>query len=201
MFEKARRFSRKIHLDIADGIFVPNKTIGGIKELNNLKNEDVEICVHLMVDKPDIAITDWLKTRAGGYIFHVEATTNADELVEILRKNNKKTGIALNPSTPAELILPHLDKIDCVHFMTVEPGFYGGGFIPAVVDKIAVFHEACPDVKISVDGGVTPETAPRLAQAGAITLISGSYIFKNPDPAKAFKELKQSVYQFKNSVC
>lgn len=193
MVKEIEPFSKKIHLDIADGVFVPNKTIDGIEELSNLKNKDIEICAHLMVAKPEEMITNWLKTSAKGYIFHIEATAQADRLIEILKKNNKKASIALNPSTPSELILPYINQIDCVHFMAVEPGFYGGGFIPAVIDKIAAFHAAYPDVKISVDGGVTPETAPRLAAAGVNILISGSYIFKSADIGEAIKNLQEVV--------
>lgn len=216
MLEKARRFSRKIHLDIADGIFVPNQTIGGIEELSKIKKQPliasllngrlfagklIETVVHLMIAQPENSIAEWLKTAASGYIFHIEAVEKPQELIAVLKRQGKKIGIALNPKTNTDLLEPHLERINFVHFMTVEPGFYGSKFEDSVVQKIADFHKLHPSVLISVDGGVTPETAPRLVKAGANILISGSYIFKSPDPAKAFKELKQSVYQFKNSFC
>lgn len=195
MFEKARRFSQKIHLDIADGVFVPNKTISGIEELNKIESCP-DITVHLMIKNPEEQIGDWLKTSSAGYIFHIEATGKPQEMISILKKSGKKIGIAINPKTPIDIVTPYLDRVREVHFMTVEPGFYGSKFEESVVPKIFNFHKLYPNISISVDGGVTPETAPRLAKAGATMLISGSYIFKNPDPAKAFEELKQSVYQF-----
>lgn len=200
MVKKIEPFSKKIHLDIADGVFVPNKTIGGIEELNKIESCP-DITVHLMIKNPEEQIGDWLKTSATGYIFHIETTGKPLELIKIIRENKKRVGIALNPKTPIETVMPYIEQIDFVHFMTVEPGFYGSKFEDSVVQKIADFHKLYPNILISVDGGVTPETAPRLTKAGATMLISGSYIFKNPDPAKAFEELKQSVYQFKNSAC
>lgn len=209
MFEKARRFSQKIHLDIADGVFVPNKTIGGIEEmkqigtqpiraslLNNIRSlfsGRIETTVHLMIANPENSINEWLKTPASGYIFHIEATEKPQEMISILKKSGKKIGIAINPKTPVDIVTPYLDRVREVHFMTVEPGFYGSKFEDSVVQKIADFHKLYPNILISVDGGVTPETAPRLTKAGATMLISGSYIFKSADIGEAIRELERVI--------
>lgn len=192
MIKEIEPFSKKIHLDIADGIFVPNKTIGGIEEVGAVES-GLEITVHLMIKNPEEQISDWLKTSAVGYVFHIEATDKAGELIKIIKENKKSVGIALNPQTPTETVVPYIDQIDFVHFMTVEPGFYGSGFIPEVIEKISEFHTAHPDIKISVDGGVTPETAPRLVKAGVNILISGSYIFKSADMGEAIKNLQEAA--------
>lgn len=192
MVKEIKPFSKKIHLDIADGIFVPNKTIDGIEELNKIENGS-DITVHLMIKNPEEQIDDWLKTSAVGYIFHIEATDKAGELIKIIKENKKTAGIALNPKTPIETVMPYIDQIDFVHFMTVEPGFYGSKFVEPVLDKISELRRLYPGLLISVDGGVTPETAPKLVKAGVNILISGSYIFKSMDIGEAINNLKNSI--------
>jgi len=192
MLEKVQRLSRHIHLDIADGIFVPNKTIGGIEELRTVEGGP-EITAHLMIKNPEEQIHNWLETSAAGYVFHVEATDKASELIKIIKENKKKIGIALNPKTPIETVAPYLNQIDFAHFMAVEPGFYGSKFVDSVLAKIAEFHKLYPNVLISIDGGVTPDTAPKLVKAGASMLISGSYIFKSADIGEAIKNLQEAV--------
>ena len=189
MVKEIMPFSKKIHLDIADGVFVPNKTIGGIEELKAVEG-GLEITVHLMIKNPEEQISDWLKTSAVGYVFHIEATEKAGELIKIIKENKKRVGIALNPQTPIETVMPYIDQIDFVHFMTVEPGFYGGKFVESVIEKIKDFHFYYPDKPIEVDGGVTPETAPRLIEAGASMLVAGSYLWESKDIGKAIEKLK-----------
>ncbi len=192
MVKEIEPFSKKIHLDIADGVFVPNKTINGIEELNKIESE-LNITVHLMIKNPEEQMDDWLKTSTVGYIFHIEATGKPQELIKIIKENKKTVGIALNPKMPIETVMPYIDQIDFVHFMTVEPGFYGSKFEESVVQKIVDFHKMHPNKQISVDGGVTPETAPKLVKAGVNILISGSYIFKSADIGEAIKNLQESV--------
>ena len=192
MVKEIMPFSKKIHLDIADGVFVPNKTIGGIEELKAVEG-GLEITVHLMIKNPEEQISDWLKTSGVGYVFHIEATEKAGELIKIIKENKKRVGIALNPQTPIETVMPYIDQIDFVHFMTVEPGFYGSKFVEPVLDKISELRRLYSGMIISVDGGVTPETAPKLVKAGVNILISGSYIFKSSDIGEAMKNLEKAV--------
>ena len=182
----------RVHLDIADGIFVPNMTILGFEEIEEL-DTSLKIGVHLMVSKPENHIVRWLETPADKLVFHVEATSKAQEVIDAIKEAECEVGIALNPQTPVARIESFIDQVDFVHFMTVEPGFYGGKFVESVVEKIKDFHFYYPDKPIEVDGGITPETAPKLVEAGATTLVVGSYIWKSKDIGKAIEKLKSST--------
>lgn len=182
-------YVERAHLDIADGIFVPNMTILGLEEMDELDTE-LKIEVHLMVSKPENHIVHWLETIADKFIFHIEATNKAQEVIDAIKETDKSVGIALNPRTPVSEIEPLIDQVDFIHFMTVEPGFYGSKFIDSVVNKIKDFHFYYPDKPIEVDGGVMPETIPQLAEAGAIMLVVGSYIWESKNVEKALSELK-----------
>lgn len=182
-------FVERVHLDIADGIFVPNMTIAGFEEVDDIET-DLKIGVHLMVSKPENHIVRWLETPADKFIFHIEATEKAQEVIDKVKEADKEVGIAVNPGTPISAIESFINQVDLVHFMTVEPGFYGGKFVESVLSKIADFHFYYPDKPIEVDGGVDPETVPGLVKAGANLLIVGSYIWKNKDVGVAINELK-----------
>lgn len=186
---KVEPFVNRVHLDIADGIFVPNITIGGVEELESL-DTSLTVGVHLMVSKPENHIVRWLETPADKFIFHIEATQKVQVVIDAVKEADRQVGIALNPQTPLTAIEGFVDLLDFVHFMTVEPGFYGGKFVDSVVGKIADFHYFYPDKPIEVDGAVTPETAVKLVEAGATMLVAGSYIFENNDIEKAIKKLQ-----------
>jgi ribulose-phosphate 3-epimerase len=181
-----------VHLDIADGIFVPNVTILGFEETETVETS-LAIGVHLMVSKPENHIIRWLKTPADRFVFHIEATQKPREVIGAIKEVDKLVGIALNPQTLISRLESLVDYIDFVHFMTVEPGFYGGRFVEAVLDKISEFHYFYPDKPIQVDGGVNLETAPKLIKAGASRLVVGSYIWESNDVEKAIEELKKEI--------
>jgi ribulose-phosphate 3-epimerase len=181
-----------VHLDIADGIFVPNVTILGFEETETVETS-LAIGVHLMVSKPENHIIRWLKTPADRFVFHIEATQKPREVIGAIKEVDKLVGIALNPQTLISRLESLVDYIDFVHFMTVEPGFYGGRFVEAVLDKISEFHYFYPDKPIQVDGGVNLETAPKLIKAGASRLVVGSYIWESNDVGKAIEELKKEI--------
>jgi ribulose-phosphate 3-epimerase len=185
-------YVERVHLDIADGIFVPNITILGFEEAETIET-DLKIGVHLMVSKPENHIVRWLKTPADEFVFHIEATQKAQEIIDTIKEADKLAGIAINPQTPTDSIKPFIDFIDFVHFMTVEPGFYGGEFVESVLEKIADFHYFYPDKPIEVDGGVDPDTVPKLVQAGASILVVGSYIWESEDIGRAIEELKSEA--------
>jgi ribulose-phosphate 3-epimerase len=146
-----------------------------------------------MVSKPENHIVRWLKTPADEFVFHIEATQKAQEIIDTIKEADKLAGIAINPQTPTDSIKPFIDFIDFVHFMTVEPGFYGGEFVESVLEKIADFHYFYPDKPIEVDGGVDPDTVPKLVQAGASILVAGSYIWESEDIGRAIEELKSEA--------
>ena len=184
----------RAHLDIADGIFVPNKTIDGFLELEQIETE-LLFTVHLMVSKPENHIARWLEIPRGveGIVFHAEATQKHIEVINLIKEGDCEAGIALNPATPHSAISEWVDLVDFVHFMTVEPGFYGGKFVDSVVDKIKDFHYFYPDKPIRVDGAVTPETAPRLIEAGATSLVVGHYLFLGKSLEEQLAQLKMQI--------
>ncbi len=185
-------YVERIHLDIADGIFVPNMTILGLEEMDELDTK-LKIGVHLMVSKPENHIVHWLETFADKFIFHIEGTAQARKVIDAVKEAEKLVGIAMNPETPVSKIEPFIDQVDFVHFMTVEPGFYGGKFVDSVVDKIKDFHFYYPDKPIEVDGGVAPDNVVQLIEAGATILVAGSYIWESGDVAAAIEALKGKI--------
>ena len=179
------------HLDVADGIFVPNTTIEGAPELN-ASATDLAVTVHLMVSKPENHIVRWLDTAVRCIIFHLEATTTDKVIstIDAIHNGEREAGIAINPETPIDQLADYVDLIDRVHFMTVHPGFYGGEFNESVIEKIREFHYFYPDKIISADGGINPDNAPKLIVAGASELVVGSDLFEDKDFGKAVEELK-----------
>lgn len=188
------KYCAQTHLDIADGIFVPNMTIGGFQEMAEVETT-LKTGVHLMVSKPENHIVRWLEVPVERVIFHIEATKKSQEIIATLKETEKAIGVALNPGTPLEAIRSIVDSVDFIHFLTVEPGFYGGKFIEAVLEKITDCHYFYPDKPIYVDGGVTPETAPQLVKAGATSLIVGSFLWQSKDMEKALQDLQNSIHE------
>ncbi len=182
-------YTDRVHLDIADGIFVPNKTIDGYKELMQI-NTNLKFDVHLMVQKPGEHIDEWLNTKADRYFVHSESDHDLKNCIYQLKNHLKEVGIVLNPDTDPGTVKGLIDMVDYVQFMTVNPGFYGAKFLDKVVDKISKFHSEYPKIKIVVDGGISKDTAPKVILAGASILISGSYIVNSSDFRKAINELK-----------
>lgn len=183
----------RVHLDIMDGIFVPNKTITGYRELANIRT-DLKFDVHLMVNNPEDQMYFWYQTKADRFLIHAESQTDLRALMEQIRANNKVVGLVLNPKTPVEVISEFVDDVDVVQFMTVEPGQYGADFDEEVVSKIANFHAKYPSVPIAVDGGIHPENhnIAGLKAAGASIFVLGSHIFSEGlDVGKAIEELRK----------
>ena len=178
-----------IHLDVMDGHFVPNITFGPpiIEKVRN--RTDLIFDCHLMIEPCDPYLEAFANAGADIITVHAEATKHLDRSLQAIRDLGKKAGVALNPSTPENVIEYVLDRLDMVLVMTVNPGFGGQKFIPATLDKIARIRKMIGDrpIDIQVDGGVTVETAPLVAAAGANVLVAGSAVFKggsvaNPGP-------------------
>jgi len=174
-----------IHLDVMDGDFVPNITFGPpvIKRLRGRTKKCFD--AHLMISNPDAYIQDFADAGAEIITIHAEACRHLDRSLSAIRDLGVKAGVALNPATPVEVIAHVIDRLDLVLLMTVNPGFGGQKFIDAVVPKIRTVAEMVGDrpIDIEVDGGVTVETAPLVAAAGANVLVAGSAVFGNNDPA------------------
>ena len=169
-----------IHLDVMDGHFVPNITFGPqvIKSIRN-RTDKVFDC-HLMIAPTDPYLAAFADAGCDIITVHAEAGPHLDRSLQAIRNLGKKAGVSLNPSTPENVIEYVLDRLDLVLLMTVNPGFGGQAFIPSVIEKVRRIKAMIGDrpIDIEIDGGVTPETAPLVAAAGANVLVAGSAVFK-----------------------
>lgn len=181
--------AKYIHLDVMDGSFVPNISFGLPVIESIRKVSDLVFDVHLMIEKPEKYIDDFVKAGADIITFHIEATKHAHSVIQQIKKHNIKAGIAINPATSVELIKPIIDDVDMVLVMTVNPGFGGQKFIPSTLQKIKEVRTLKPNIDIEVDGGINNETAKLVLEAGANILVAGSYIF-NGDYKERIKSLK-----------
>jgi len=170
----------RIHLDVMDGHFVPNITFGApvIKAIRSASPKIFD--VHLMIEPADPFLEAFADAGSDSLTVHAEAGPHLDRSLQAIRALGKKAGVAINPATPEDAIEYVLDRLDRILVMTVNPGFGGQSFIPAVVDKIRRIREMVGDrpIEIEVDGGVAPETAGLVAAAGANVLVAGSHVFK-----------------------
>ncbi len=192
LVRKFEPYTSRIHVDIADGKFVPNKTITGYNELREV-GAAVKFDIHLMVEKPEEYLKEWLHTHVDRFIIHAESKGDLAKLIDELHKNQRKAGLAFNPETDHDKFIEFVNKVDFVQFMTIHPGFQGQQFLKEVVDKIRTFHKKNPGIIIMSDGSTTPETALLLVEAGVSILVSGSYVVKSLDFKKAIEELKGSI--------
>ncbi len=171
-----------IHIDVMDGHFVPNLTIGPevIKKIRPLTKKIFD--VHLMISPVDNFIKDFSEAGADIITFHPEATPNTANTINLIKKEGKKVGISLKPKSKIELIEKHLDQVDLILIMSVEPGFGGQKFMPEVLDKTKKIKELVDKknlkTEIEIDGGINFENCTQVKKAGANVLVSGSTIFK-----------------------
>ncbi|MFH1046647.1 MAG: ribulose-phosphate 3-epimerase [Candidatus Omnitrophota bacterium] len=180
-----------LHIDVMDGHFVPNITIGpGVtKDLN--KVTDLPLDAHLMIAHPEQYIQAFSDAGADYITFHIEACKkNAAAVIAQIKALKRKAGISLNPATPLSAIKKYLDDVDLVLVMSVNPGFYGQAFIPEVLPKLRNLRKLFQG-EIAVDGGINEQTAAEVVAAGADILAAGSYIFKAQDMRKAIESLKK----------
>ena len=169
-----------IHLDVMDGHFVPNITFGPavIKAIRGASKKVFDC--HLMIAPADAYLAAFADAGCDVITVHAEAGPHLDRSLQAIRALGKKAGVSLNPSTPESVIEYVLDRLDLVLLMTVNPGFGGQAFIPAVIEKVRRVKALVGDrpIDIEIDGGVTPETAPLVVAAGANVLVAGSAVFK-----------------------
>src|SRR3989339_1800028 len=183
-----------IHIDVMDGHFVPNITMGpfiveGIKRITK-----VPLDIHLMVEHPERYINAFAKAagRDDFITFHIETTKNPNEVIKLIKDEGLKAGVSLNPDTQTDSIENLLDIVDMVLIMSVNPGFSGQKFISRVLPKIAKLRNMATDeMDIEVDGGITPENISQVVQNGANVIVAASAIFKTNDPSNAIQTLKQ----------
>ena len=180
-----------IHVDVMDGHFVPNITIGvpvvkSIKKVSNLPLD-----VHLMIENPEKYIQPFAQAGSDILTFHYEAVKDVSSVVNIIKSYGVKAGMSIKPKTPAEEILEFLPLLDLVLVMTVEPGFGGQSFIKVCAEKIPLIKKyASENLIIQVDGGINAETAKICTAYGANSLVAGNYIYKSGDIQKAVQSLR-----------
>ncbi len=192
-----------LHVDIMDGVFVPNITIGPpvIKCIRD--NTKLFLDVHLMITRPDRLLDSFIESGADSINVHVEECPHLDRTLNYIKEAGKKTAIALNPSTPVSTVENVLGLVDMILIMTVNPGYGGQGFIGDMVYKIQKLKNLIEDYKrqtgrhdmvidIQVDGGMNLDTAPKVVSAGATVLSVGTSIFRSDDPVAFVKKLRES---------
>ncbi len=183
-----------IHVDVMDGHFVPNITIGPLVVQAIRPVTKLPLDVHLMIENPDQYIEAFAQAGADIISVHVEATPHLHRTIQLIKQHGVKAGVVINPATPVELIKHIIQDVDLVLLMTVNPGFGGQAFIESVVPKIREVADLVKtqelDVEIEVDGGVNPETARLCVEAGANVLVAGSAIYGKKDLKDAIRSIR-----------
>jgi ribulose-phosphate 3-epimerase len=183
-----------IHVDVMDGCFVPNITMGPLVVEAVRRSTALTIDVHLMIERPERYIKAFSDAGADYIAVHQEACTHLHRTIQLIREQGAKTGVALNPATPVESLQWILDDLDFVLIMSVNPGFGGQQFIPSALDKVAqlrtTIRERGLSTLIQIDGGVNAGTISRISSAGVDVFVAGSAIFGSDDYGRTISELK-----------
>ena len=185
-----------LHVDVMDGIFVPNITIGIPVVACIRPTTKLPLDVHLMIDRPVRYVERFCDAGADLVTVHVEADTEEGihAAIEKIHAKGKRAGIVLKPKTPAEAALPFLEEVELILVMTVEPGFGGQSFMADMMPKVSALRrlidERRPGCELEVDGGISPKTAPLVMEAGATVLVAGSAVYGAEDPAAAIAALR-----------
>lgn len=182
-----------IHLDVMDGHFVPNISIGApvIKAMKAVCS--VPFDVHLMISEPLKYIDDFVDAGADIITFHTECDSDTEKTIDKILASGCKAALAVKPNTPVEEVYPYLDRLSMVLVMTVEPGFGGQRFMESTMPKIVKLREKCPELDIQVDGGINTETVKIAGRAGANVFVAGSAVFKSDNPSETIMILKKNA--------
>lgn len=187
---------RLLHLDVMDGHFVPNLSYGPMVIQRMRERTDLLFDAHLMISEPERYLKEYLQAGCDWITFHIEAVPHPIPLLRRIRESGRMAGIAINPKTPVDALREAVGECDLVLVMSVEPGFGGQSFIPGSTEKVAQVRDLFgPDVLISIDGGIGPETIQKVAAAGAEVFVAGSSIFDRPDYAEAIGEMTELARQ------
>eukprot|EP00049_Salpingoeca_infusionum_P022910 m.9487 g.9487 ORF g.9487 m.9487 type:complete len:229 (+) comp5459_c0_seq1:48-734(+) len=188
-----------LHVDVMDGHFVPNLTIGPPVVKSLRKNTEGFLDCHMMVSNPEMWVKPMAEAGANQFTFHFEATENCGAIIEDIQKHGMKVGMSIKPKTPVDVIFPFAEKLDTVLVMTVEPGFGGQKFMEEMMPKVATLREKYPGIDVQVDGGLSPATIDIAAKNGANMIVAGSAIFKAADPKAVVDELRAAVEKYNDS--
>ncbi len=192
--EKVSDYAQMLHIDVMDGHFVPNISMG-VPVLQSIrKNTNMFLDVHLMISKPQDYVDAFIKAGADLICFHLESDCDAKEVIEKVRSAGKKVAIAIKPNTPVEDVMPYVEYLDMVLVMTVEPGFGGQAFMPETMTKVKALRQYInkldKDIDIQVDGGINRQTAIVAVENGANVLVAGSSVFNSENPALEVEYLR-----------
>jgi ribulose-phosphate 3-epimerase len=184
-----------LHIDVMDGRFVPNLTIGP-GYIKNLKTHtEIPLDIHLMIEKPGDSIKEYIDLNPWAITFHYESTRFSPRLLKVIRDSSIKAGLAVVPSTPVESVFDILPYMDMVLVMSVDPGFYGQPFMENSLSRIRRLRDFTKaeglDVLIQVDGGINAENIAKVVSAGADVIVAGNSAFRGGDPNSSVKELKK----------
>ncbi len=188
-----------IHIDVMDGRFVPNITIGPLVVEAVRKVTDLPLDVHLMIEEPERYVEDFAAAGSDIIVVHAEACRHLHRVVQQIKATGKKAGVSLNPATPLNVLDYVLEELDLVLLMTVNPGFGGQSFIEACVPKIQQLRGMLDrhgyEAELEIDGGVKPANIARLAHAGADVMVAGSAVFNSNDYAATIAEMKRLMQE------
>ena len=186
-----------VHVDVMDGRFVPNITIGPFVVEAIKRATSLPLDVHLMIEEPERYIPDFAKAGSSIITVHVEATAHLHKAVQMIKEHGARAGVTLNPATPVETLTEIMDEVDLVLVMSVNPGFSGQGFIPASLGKIErirkMIEERGLSAELEVDGGIKFDNIADAARAGADVFVSGSGIFGNPPYKDAIARMRAEI--------
>ncbi|QXE90511.1 ribulose-phosphate 3-epimerase [Geomonas subterranea] len=184
-----------VHIDVMDGQFVPNITIGPLIVEAARRVTTLPLDVHLMIVDPDRYIPDFAKAGSDIIVVHAEATNHLHRTIQLIKSLGKKAGVSLNPATPLSVLDYVMEELDLILLMTVNPGFGGQSFIEACIPKIQALRATMDrrgiEAELEVDGGVKTDNIARIAHAGADVFVAGSAVFNSPDYAATIAELKR----------
>lgn len=182
--------SEYIHIDVMDGHFVPNLTLGPCVVKSLRPHSKAVFDVHLMIENPEKYVESFAKSGADIITVHYETTNNMKALINQIKSLGVKVGITINPPTPIDAILPYVEDVDMVLIMTVNPGFGGQSLIEECLDKIRFLRSKYPNLDIEIDGGVKLDNIDRVIESGANIIVAGSAVFNADEPEKVVQAIK-----------
>ncbi|MBA7682859.1 Ribulose-phosphate 3-epimerase [subsurface metagenome] len=191
MIRQVESFTTYAQIDIMDGQFVPSTSI----TWEHLVPLSIKFAweAHLMVIQPVNYLEGFKEAGAQSIIFHYEATPSPQEVIASARNLGLDVGLAINPETPVSAVARLTSQLDSILLLSVNPGFYGSKFIPEVVDKVAELRQACPNLRIGIDGGISERNIAEIARSGVDDICVGSAIFLQPQPAESFRHLQSLI--------
>lgn len=188
--------ARVLHVDVMDGHFVPNISVGVPVVASIRKITKLPLDVHLMISDPGRYAEAFVDAGADSLLFHIEAVPEPAELIERIRSLGAAPGLVLNPATPADAVLPFIREVDILLTMSVQPGFGGQKFKPEVLDKVRAFKKAArPDTLLSIDGGIGKWTVKEAAEAGVDMFVAGTSVFDAVNYAERIKHLRSLAFE------